>query len=64
MKYKVEQLYAYGWDDLPTADDGNPVRYSTKKEATTEIADFIKQTLKYFEYPYDKKDFRVVKIEN
>ena len=41
MKYKVEQHFAYGWDDAGWTDDDEPLRFNTVTEAQEEIDEHL-----------------------
>lgn len=73
MKYKVQQLFAGGWDDAPwtvTNPDGVSVqmRFNSIVDAQMEIDDFIKDCqdsaeLGELDYSYERNEFRVVPAE-
>lgn len=39
--YKVERLFAYGWDDAEWTIDGEPQRFDTKADAQAAIYEHI-----------------------
>ena len=55
-KYRVEMLFAYGWDDAGWSNDGSPWLFDTVEEAQAEIDDFCLT----FHFMHSPSDFRVV----
>jgi hypothetical protein len=41
MKYKVEMLFLYGWDDADWRVDGEPLRFDTIEAAQAEINEHV-----------------------
>ena len=64
-KYKILQLFTYGWDDTYEDEDGKPLRFDTIDEAMRDIRDTIESTEEAFKngdmsdaYSYD--DYKIV----
>jgi hypothetical protein len=55
-KYRVEMLFAYGWDDAGWSHDDSPWRFDSVEEAQAEIDDFCRT----FHFMHSQSDFRVV----
>lgn len=69
IKYKLEHIFSYGWDDFAWLDDGEtPLLYDTKEEAQEDIRELIAVSLEAFKNgdlpePYNSEDYRVVPVE-
>jgi hypothetical protein len=60
VKYRVEFLYSYGWDDAHWTSGDGPWLFDSHADAWAEIDDFC--SVPEFDKPYIKSDFRVIKV--
>ena len=60
VKYRVEFLYSYGWDDAHWTSGDGPWLFDSHADAWAEIDDFC--SVPEFDKPYIKRDFRVIKV--
>lgn len=60
MKYKVESLFTYGWDDAGWTDDDQPWLFDSVAEAEQEIADLFQDAPDQME----GMEFRVLPVQD
>ena len=64
MKYKIQTLFTYDWDD----ESEDAALYDTEQEAEQSIKEMLKDveyavSKGYMEEPYNAEDYRVVPVE-
>jgi hypothetical protein len=64
MKYKIQTLFTYGWDD----ECEDAALYDTKEEAEQSIKEMLKDveyavSKGYMDEPYSAEDYRVIAAE-
>lgn len=65
MKYKVERLFSYGWDDAGWSEDDKPMRFDSIQEARADIEETCQMTEDAvsqgdMDTPWRSDEFRIV----